>query len=97
MQLTRRPTDELRTQIVLSMRELEALRDETKARMRLAGMKLRDRWNHFEHRHARLREAVRDVRDETLVALRAALTDHHAALADLRDDLHEDLHEDLER
>jgi hypothetical protein len=92
MQTVRREGDDVRRQIAILMNDIETLRDETKLQMQMhhAGMELRDRWNHFEHRHVQLRSAVRLVRDQALPALRGALMDHRAELADLHEELRDE-------
>ena len=81
-----RPTDEVRHQIEVLVRELQALNDGSKVQRHLLGMELRDRWDQLQRRHADVFDAVRNAGRETLDTVREAVSDLRSAFTKLHDD-----------
>ena len=78
------PTAEVRKELDAMVLELEKMRDEVRVKLHLAGMDLKTAWDKLDPEYLRLRDGVRDAKDDTVHAMRDAMAEIRKGFSTLR-------------
>lgn len=81
----------LKTSFESGLQELKTLRDEIRVRLHLAGQEARSRWEtQIEPHFGRIEQQIKDVRDDTVDAVKEAIEKARAAFLEFRGGLGND-------